>query len=394
MTTRRQLLAATAVAAPSILAGRAHADDIVRIGLITPLTGPFASTGEEHAGAAKLYMAQHGDMVAGKKIELIIKDDGSVPDTTKRLAQELIVNEHVQVLAGMGLTPLALACAPLATQAKVPLVVMGAATSSITNASPYIVRTSFAVPQVASVMGKWAAQNGIKTAMTLVSDYGPGIDNEVWFRNSFEAAGGKMIGALRVPLANPDFAPFLQRIADAKPDGLYIFVPSGIGAALMRQFVERGMDKSGVRLIGTGDVLDDELMDQIGDVALGLISAYHYSDAHKSPLNKSFTEGFEKANKIRANMMGVGAYDGMALIYKALEKTKGDASGPALLAAMKGMSWESPRGPVEIDPETRDLIQNVYLRKVEKVGGRLENVEFETFPAIKDPAKLPAKTGN
>ncbi len=392
MTTRRQILAATAIAAPVILTRTAHAEDVIRIGLITPLTGPFASTGEEHVAAVKLYMAQHGDMVAGKKIELIIKDDASVPDTTKRLAQELIVNEHVQILAGMGLTPLALAVAPLATQAKVPLVVMGAATSSIPAASPYIVRSSFSVPQVASVIGDWAAKNGFKTAMTMVSDYGPGIDNEVWFRNSFEAAGGKMLGALRVPLANPDFAPFLQRVADAKPDGLYIFVPSGIGSTLMRQFTERGMEKSGVKLIGSGDVLDDELMDQIGDVSLGVVSAYHYSDAHDSALNRSFTAGVEKSARIRANMMGVGGYDGMALIYKALELTKGDASGPALLAAMKGLSWESPRGPVSIDPDTRDIIQNVYLRKVQKVNGRLENVEFQTYPAVKDPAKASAKT--
>ena len=383
---RNTLLACAAALALS-LPHPGFAEDVVKIGLITPLTGPFTSTGLEMVNAAKVYMAEHGDHVAGKKIELIVKDDGNVPDVTKRLAQELVVNDHVAVLTGMGLTPLALATASIATQAKVPEVIMGAATSTIPNASPFIVRTSFSVPQPTSVIGDWAAKHGIKTVVTLVSDYGPGIDTEISFKKAFEAAGGKVIDALRVPLANPDFSPFLQKVADLHPDGLFIFVPSGIGSTLMRQFTERGMDKSGVKLIGSGDVLDDEILDQIGDVALGLVSAYHYSDAHDSPLNKKFTAAFEKQAGIRANMMGVGGYDGMALIYQALAKTKGDTDGTKLLDAMKGMKWESPRGPVMIDPATRDIVQNIYLRKVEKKNGRLENVEFQTYPMVKDPSK-------
>jgi branched-chain amino acid transport system substrate-binding protein len=264
---------------------------------------------------------------------------------------------------------------------------MGAATGMIPTASPYIVRTSFALAAGISVFAEWAAKNGIKNVVMIVSDYAPGIDTENWFKKSFEAAGGKVVDSIRVPLADPDFSPFLQRAADKKPDALFIFVPSGQGATLMRQFVERGLDKSGIKLLATGDVLDDQQIDGIGDVALGLISAYHYSDAHPSELNKKFAADMEKTGNLRPNMMGVGAYDGMALIYKALEKTKGDADGAKLVEAMKGMAWESPRGPISIDPKTRDIIQNIYLRKVEKVDGRLRNVEFQTFEAVKDPSK-------
>jgi branched-chain amino acid transport system substrate-binding protein len=389
MTCRNSLLAAAFLAAAlPLLASPAVAEEVVKIGLITPLTGPFTSTGQEMVNAAKVYMTINGDHVAGKKIELIVRDDGNVPDTTKRLATELIVNDHVAFIAGMGLTPLALAVAPVATSAKVPEIVMGAATSIIPNNSPFIVRTSFSVPQPTSVIGDWAAKNGYKSVVTLVSDYGPGIDTETWFKKSFEAAGGKVVESLRVPLANPDFSPFLQRVADLKPDGLFIFVPSGLGSTLMRQFTERGLDKSGVKLIGSGDVLDEQLLDQIGPVAIGLTSAYHYTDSHDSALNKRFTAEFEKQAGMRANMMGVGAYDGMALIYQALAKTNGDTDGTKLVAAMKGMAWESPRGPVSIDPVTRDIVQNIYLRKTAKVGNRLENVEFATYPNVKDPAKI------
>ncbi|MBQ0818884.1 ABC transporter substrate-binding protein, partial [Microvirga sp. HBU67558] len=238
---------------------------------------------------------QNGDTVAGKKIQLIVKDDTGTADVTKRLAQELIVNDKIAVMAGFGLTPLALAPAPLATQAKVPAVVMAAATATITEASPYIVRTSFTLPQATVPMADWAAQNGIKKVATLVSDYGPGIDAEKAFTTAFTAKGGQ-VENLRVPLANPDFSPFLQKVADAKPDALFVFVPSGIGAQFMKQFVERGLDKSGIRLIGPGDVTDDDLLNNMGDVALGAITTQHYSAAHDSPENKAFVEAFKKAN--------------------------------------------------------------------------------------------------
>lgn len=384
MIDRRALLT---LAALMMAGGQAPAQDIVKIGLITPLTGPFTTVGQEMQTAARVYMQHNGDAAGGKRIELIIRDDGGVPDNAKRIAQELIVNDKASVIAGIGLTPIALAIAPLVTQAKLPLVVMGAATSMIPTASPYIVRTSFSAAQPAFVAGDYFAKSGIKTVVTLVSDYAPGIEIETWFKKAFEAAGGKVAGSLRVPLANPDFSPFLQRAADLKPEALFIFVPSGQGATLMRQFVERGLDKSGIRLLGDNSALDDQLIDKIGDVALGVISASHYSDAHPSALNKRFTADFEKAAGMRANLMGVGAYDGMALIYRALEKTGGDTDGTALIEAMKGQSWESPRGPMSIDPQTREVVHNIYIRKVEKTDGRYRNVEFDTYPNVKDPAK-------
>ena len=380
---RRTFLGAAAVLA---LTGAASAQETIKIGLILPMTGPFASTGRQIEAAAKLYMQQKGDTVAGKKIQLIVKDDTGTADVTKRLAQELIVNDKIAVMAGFGLTPLALAPAPLATQAKVPAVVMAAATATITEASPYIVRTSFTLPQATVPMADWAAQNGIKKVATLVSDYGPGIDAEKAFTSAFTAKGGQ-VENLRVPLANPDFSPFLQKVADAKPDALFVFVPSGIGAQFMKQFVERGLDKSGIKLIGPGDVTDDDLLNNMGDVALGAITTQHYSAAHDSPENKAFVEAFKKANNgMRPNFMAVGGYDGMHLIYEGLKKTNG-AGGQALIDAMKGMSWTSPRGPVSIDPQTRDIIQNVYVRKVERKDGELYNVEFATIPNVKDPVK-------
>jgi branched-chain amino acid transport system substrate-binding protein len=291
---RRHLIPTTVALAvlAALGAGTAQAQDKFKIGLILPMTGPFASTGKQIDAAVKLYMAQNGDTVAGKKVEVIVKDDTSAPDVTKRIAQELVVNDKVNVLAGFGLTPLALATAPIATQSKTPMVVMAAATSSITEASPFIIRTSFTLPQAAVGMADWAPKNGIKKVVTLVSDYGPGIDAEKYFNDRFLFNGGQVVDKLRVPLRNPDFAPFLQKVRDAKPDALFVFVPSGAGAALMKQFAERGMDKAGIKLIGTGDVTDDDILNGMGDVALGVVTAHHYSASHNSPLNKKFVEAF------------------------------------------------------------------------------------------------------
>jgi len=364
------------------------AQDSFKIGLILPMTGPFASTGKQIEAAARLYMAQNGTSVAGKKVELIVKDDTAAPDVTKRLAQELVVNDKVQVLAGFGLTPLALSTAPIATQSKTPLVVMAAATSSITQASPYIVRTSFTVPQAAVAMGDWAPRNGIKKAVTLVTDFGPGIDAEKFFKDRFLFNGGQVLDTLRVPLRNPDFAPFLQKVRDLKPEALYVFVPSGAGTALMKQFVERGLDKAGIRIIGTGDVTDDDILNGMGDVALGVVTSHHYSASHDSALNKKFVDAFQKANNgMRPNFMAVGGYDGMRVIYEALRSTKGQGGGDALLAAMKGQIFESPRGPMFIDAQTRDAVHNIYIRKVERVNGQLYNTEFESLKDVKDPGK-------
>ncbi len=364
------------------------ADDTFKIGLILPMTGQQASTGKQIAAAAQLYMAQNGNTVAGKKIEIIIKDDAATPDMTKRLAQELVVNDKVSVIAGFGVTPAALAAAPIATQSKTPMVVMAAATSSITQASPYIVRTSFTLPQAAVAMGDWAAKNGIKKAVTLVSDYGPGLDAEKYFKDRLTFNGGQVVEALRVPLRSPDFAPFLQKVRDIKPDALFVFVPSGAGAAVMKQFLERGMDKAGIKLIGTGDVTDDDQLNDMGDGAIGVVTSHHYSAAHPSAANKKFVEAFEKANKgMRPNFMAVAGYDGMRVIYEALKVTKGNGGGDALLAAMKGQIFESPRGPMFIDAQTRDVVHNIYIRKVAKQNGQLYNVEFDTLKDVKDPGK-------
>lgn len=379
------MLALAALSSTAVLAQ----DGAFKIGLILPMTGQQASTGRQIEAAAKLYMAQHGDTVAGKKVQLIIKDDTSVPDVTKRLAQELVVNDKVNVLAGFGITPSAFATAPIATQSKTPMVVMAAGTSSITQSSPYIVRTSFTLAQSSVAMADWAvAKGGIKKVVTLVSDYGPGHDAEKFFKDRYIFNGGTVIESLRVPMRNPDFAPFLQKVRDAKPDGLFVFVPSGAGAAVMKQFLERGMDKAGIKLIGPGDITDDDQLGDMGDGALGVVTAHFYSAAHPSPTNKKFVEAFKKANKgMRPNFMAVGGYDGMRVIYEALKATKGQGVGDALLAAMKGQVWESPRGPMFIDAQTRDVVHNIYLRKVEKQGGELFNVEFDVIKDVKDPGK-------
>ena len=384
--------AIAALAAGTLAAGGAFAQDTVKIGLIVSMTGQQASTGKQIKAGVDLYMKQHGDTVAGKKIQVILRDSGSVPDNTKRLAQELIVNDHVNIIAGFEITPAALVVAPLATEAKVVEVVMAAGTSIITEKSPYIVRTSFTVPQSCVIVADWAAKNNIKKVVTIVSDYAPGFDAEKSFTERFKAAGGTVVEAIRVPLANPDFSPFLQRAADAKPDAIFIFVPSGQGGTFMKQFAERGLDKAGIKLIGPGDVTDDDLLPGMGDAAIGTVTAHFYSADHQlSAMNKAYVAAFEKANHFRPNFMSVGGYDGMALIYAALKKTGGKADGDSLIAAMKGMKWESPRGPIEIDPETRDIIQNIYMRKVEKKNGQLYNVEFETFKAVKDPVKAAMK---
>jgi branched-chain amino acid transport system substrate-binding protein len=358
-----------------------------KIGFILPMTGQQASTGKQIDAAVKLWQAQNGSTVAGRKVEVILKDDGGVPDATRRIAQELVVNDKVDVLAGFGITPSALATAPIATQSKTPMVVTAAATSIITAQSPYIVRTSFTLPQATVPMADWAAKNGIKTAVTFVADYGPGLDAEKFFKSQFTLDGGKVVDSIRTPLRAPDFAPFLQKVADTKPDAVFVFLPSGQGAVFMKQFGERGLDKSGIKLIATGDVTDDDQLADMGDVALGVVNSHHYSAAHPSALNKKFVAAFEAANKFRPNFMAVAGYDGMRVITKALEATKGQGGGDALLAAMKGQLFESPRGQVLIDAQTRDIVQDIYIRKVERVNGQLYNVEFDVQKAVKDPGK-------
>src|SRR5271156_6019588 len=384
---RSYIFAAAAVLGLSAANG-ASAEDTVKIGFILPMTGQQQSTGKQESAAIKLFMAQHGDMVAGKKVEVIIRDDAAIPDNTKRIAQDMIVNDKVTFLAGFGVTPAALSVAPLATEAKTPEIVTAAGTSIITEKSPYIARTSFTLAQSTVPMADWAAKNGIKKVVSMVSDYGPGIDSENSFKAEFTKKGGEVLESIRFPLANPDFAPFLQRAADQKPDAIFVFVPSGQGGIFVKQFVERGLDKAGIKIIGPGDVMDDDLITGMGDAVIGTVTAHFYSADHNSAANKAFVAAFEKANGgMRPNFMAVSAYDGMNLIYEALKKTGGKTDGDSLIAAIKGIAWESPRGPISIDPDTRDIVQNIYIRKVEKKNGELYNVEFATFPAVKDPVK-------
>lgn len=386
MHARRRKFLALAAAAP-LAAGAGAARAAVKVGLVLPMTGPFQSTGRQIEAAVRLCVQERGGTVAGHPIEVVLKDDGGVADATRRLAQELVVNEKVRFLAGFGLTPLALAAAPIATRAKVPQVVMAAATAAITEQSPFIVRSSVTIPQTTTVLAEWAVRNGVRKMATLVTDYAPGIDAETWLKNRFTEAGGQVVESLRVPLQNPDFAPFLQRARDAAPEALFAFVPSGVGSVLMRQFVERGLNTAGIRLIALGDVADDDILNGMGEAALGVVTAHHYSAAHDSAENRKFVEGFRRlTNGSRPNFMAVGGYDGMTLVCKAVEAA-GAADGAQLVEAMKGMSWESPRGPVSIDPRTREMTQNIYVRRVERVGGELFNVEFDTFRAVSDPAK-------
>jgi len=384
---RRSFLKASAVLAASAAGLPARAADPVRIGLILPLTGPFASTGRQVEAAVRLYMQQHGDTAGGSKLELLVKDDtGLAPETTKRLAQELVARDRVSFLAGFGLTPLALATAPVATEAKVPMIVMAAATSIIPQRSPFIVRSGFTLPQVTAPIAEWAAKNGIRKVVTLVSDYAPGQDAEKTFVKRFGDGGGTIAESLRTPLRNPDYGPFLQRVKDARPDALFVFVPSGEGTAVLKQFADRGLKEAGIRLICTGDVLDDDLLEAIGAPAVGVVSSHHYSAAHDSPENKAYVDRFTKANPgMRPNFHSVGGYDGTHLIYESLRKAGSGADGEKLVAAMKGLAWTSPRGPMSIDPATRDVVQTVYVRRCEMVGGKPYNVEFDRIENVRDP---------
>ncbi|HVZ54238.1 MAG TPA: ABC transporter substrate-binding protein [Pseudolabrys sp.] len=381
---RRSLLV---IAAALIAASSAQAADTVKIGLIMAYSGQFADTAAQMDNAIKLYMKQHGDMVAGKKIELIRKDTGGPnPDVAKRLAQELVVRDHVDILAGFTLTPEALGAAAVSAEAKKLLVVMNAATSIITEKSPYIVRTSLTIPQLEYPFGKWVHAHGMKKMYTMVSDYGPGIDAETWFTKGFKEAGGEIVGTLRMPVANPDFSAFVQRAKDINPDGVFIFIPGGAQPiAITKAFKERGFP--GDKIFGQGEItMDDNALKSMGDNALGIRTAFHYSWEHKSKMNAAFVKAYEAEFKRHPDVFSIGGWDGMHLIYTALAKTKGKADGDSLIAAAKGMKWESPRGPIAIDPATRDIVQNVYIRKVEKVGGAVRNVEIDTLKDEKDPA--------
>ncbi len=377
---------AIALAVGTMASTGALAQD-VKVGVVLPLTGGLAPVGKQVQAGIKLYMDKNGSTVAGKKIDLIIKDDAGSADNSKRLAQELIVNDKVAII-GSALTPSAMAIGPLSTQGKTANVVMVSGTSGVINPNnPYMVRTSFTLGQQSGIIAEWAAKNGSKKVAIVQSDWAPGAEATKVFTDAFTKAGGEIVETIKVPLANPDFAPFLQRARDANPDTLFVFVPAGQAGTFAKQFTERGLDKAGIKLIGPGDIVDDNDLPGMGDAVLGVVTADIYSAYHNSPANKDYVAAFKKANGYRPNFISLGGYDGMHLIYEALKKTQGKTDAETLINAMKGTKWESPRGPISIDPETRDIIQNVYIGKVEKVDGELYNVEFATFEAVKDPLK-------
>jgi branched-chain amino acid transport system substrate-binding protein len=376
-----RLLMPLAVAATPV--GGAAAQDTVKIGMVMPLTGNLASAGKQVVAGARLYMGQHGNTVAGRQIELIVKDNASSPEIGRRLILEAIANDKVDIVGG-GPTSDLLASASLITEAKKPTVIMLSSTSAVIDKSPYFVRTSCTLAQSSGIMADWALKNEIKKVVTLVTDFSPGHEAEGTFKARFLAGGGLIVEAVRVPLQNPDFAPFLQRAHDAAPQALFVFIPSAQAGTFAKQFVERGLDKAGIKLIGPGDLTDDEMLPNRGDAMLGAVTAHFYSAAHPTDLNKTFTATYRKQNSARANFMAVSGYDGIHLIYQALKKTGGSTESTALMSAMKGMTWESPRGPMSIDRQTGDVVHNIYIRKVENLNGELQNIEFATFEAVKD----------
>ena len=366
----------------------AKAQDILKFGVCIPMTGAgFNAVGRQLASAIRLYVEQHGDVVAGRKIEIVVRDDGGVADNARRIVQEMIVNDKV-ALIGIGITPTSLAIAPLITEARIPTVVLSSGASITVTKSPYMVRAGFVLAPQSWIMAEWATQNGSKRVVTLVNDWATGIEAETAFRMRFIQQGGQIVEAIRIPLANPDFAPFLQRIRDINPDTAFIYFPGPLAAAFAKQFAERGLANSGIKIIGPGDLTDDDGLDTMGDQMLGMITAGPYSVTHSSAVNNAYVASFEKRNGFRPNFVSLGGYDGMHLVYEALKKTGGNSDGAELISAMKGMAWESPRGPISIDPQTRDIVSNIYIRKVEKINGHLYNTEFATFAAVKDPLKV------
>jgi branched-chain amino acid transport system substrate-binding protein len=385
---RREILkgmAAAAAVAPFVR--HAGAQEVLKMGISIPLTGAgFNAVGRQLAAAIKLYVAQHGDVVAGRKLELTIRDDGGVADNARRIVQDMIVNDKVGLI-GIGTTPTSLAIAPLVTELKMPTLVLSSGASITVTKSPYMVRAGFLVGEQAWIIAEWAYKNGSRRAVTLVNDWAPGIEAEGAFKGRFKEAGGEIVESIRIPLANPDFAPFLQRIRDINPDTALIYFPGTQAGIFAKQFAERGLANSGIKIFGPGDLTDDDDLNTMGDQMIGIITSGPYSASHDSSLNKAYVAAFERASGFRPDFVSVAGYDGMHLIYEALKKTGGDASGDAMLAAIKGMAWESPRGPISIDPQTRDIVQNIYIRKVQKVNGQLYNMEFTTFEAVKDPLK-------
>jgi branched-chain amino acid transport system substrate-binding protein len=384
---KKLIFGAASIAALALSAGPAAAQNSVKIGLILPYSGQFADIATQMDNGLKLYMKEKGDTVAGKKIEIIRKDtSGVAPDVAKRLAQELVVRDKVDILAGFALTPNAMAASDISTEAKKFMVIMNAATSIIVTKSPFSARTSMTLPMVSETLGAWAYKNGTRKVYTMVSDYGPGHDAEGGFHRAFKAAGGEIVGSVRMPVANPDFSAFVQRAKDLNPEAIFAFVPGGAQpAALGKAFAERGIDPNKIKVFGTGEIADEQAVKNMGNAALGIITAWHYDYNLNTPANKKFVAAYNAEYKRNPDFFSVGGYDGMHLIYESLKKAGGKTDGEALIAAAKGMKWDSPRGPISIDPDTRDVVQTIYIQRVEKQGDRLVNVQFDKVENVKDP---------
>jgi branched-chain amino acid transport system substrate-binding protein len=382
-----KLKAAAAAAAFAAAAAGVNAQEPIKVGAVLEVTGPFASIARQIENGMRLYMARNGDTVAGRKIELIVKDStGAQPEVAKRLVTELVTRDKVDFVVGFGLTPNAMAAAPVVTEAKVPTIIMNAATSVIVSKSPYMARVSMTLPQVTMPIAQWAIKNNIKKVYSLVADYGPGLDAEATFKKYFTGAGGTLVGEVRTPLKNPDFGPFIQRIKDAKPEAVFIFLPAGEqGISFMKGYRERGLAEAGIRVIGPGDVVEDDIIEAIGDAALGAVTTHHYSAAHDSQINRDYVKAYTEKFKLRPNFMSVGGYDGMAVVYEVVKKLNGKMDPDKAMEIIKGMKIDSPRGPIQIDPNTRDVVQTVYVRKVEKKDGQLYNIEFDKFENVRDP---------
>jgi branched-chain amino acid transport system substrate-binding protein len=364
--------------------------ETVKIGVLLPYTGPFAAIAQQMDDGIKMYMEQHANELGGHSIEILRRDTtGAQPDIAKRLAQELLTRDHVQILTGFVFTPNALAVAPLASETKTPLIIMNAATGLITTRSPYIARTSFALWQTDLPLGTWAATTGgIKSVYTIVSDFAAGIDAEQAFVAGYTEAGGAVVGSLRIPLVNPDYAPFLQRILDAHPDAIFVWQPPTSATAFMKAVSDLGLARGGIRVLGD-NVADEAQLQQIGDAALGVVTAQHYTPVLKNPENLAFAAAWHAMHGPDSDptYVAVGAWDGMALIFHLIRTLDGKIGGDRAMEVIKSYQAPSPRGPFRIDPETRDAINDIYIRRVERVDGRLVNAIIDTIPAVKDPWK-------
>ena len=390
---KRILLAGIGALASGLLPAAGHAQDTVKIGVIMPYSGQFADPATQSDDGIKLYLKQHGDKLGGKNVEIIRKDVGGInPPVAKRLAQELVTRDNVDILTGFQLTPNALAAADVSAEAKKFMVVMNAATAIITTKSPYMARVSFTIPQLNQTLATWAQQLGLKSAYIMVTDYGPGIDAEAAFQKGFKEAGGDIIGSVRMAVQSPDFSAYVQRAKDLNPQGIFIMIPGGAQpVAFGKALAERGIDPRKIKILGQAEITDDHALASMGDIAVGIITAGHYDYSHKSKLNEEFVQAYKADFHRNPDFFSVGGYDGMRLIDAALQRSGGKTDGESLIGAAKGMSWESPRGPISIDPETRDIVQTVYIREVKKVDGQLVNVEIAAIPKVKDPFKAAMK---